>query len=130
METGHSLFHFNLDCVVDYILCYEKKSDKYLALICQEPYKLVINISKEPLSFNHYTFKYNNTKPEDDASGLDVGGQHSVFCRCSQLLLTALGFSKPAPPMQHRPSALVLRTQQIVNFFHGVECFDWHFNKH
>ena len=60
METGHSLFHFNLDCVVDYILKKKKKSDKYLALICQEPYKLVINISKEPLSFNHYTFKYNN----------------------------------------------------------------------
>ena len=60
METGHSLYHFNLDCIVDNILYYEKKKEKYLAFVCQEPYKLVINISKEPLSFNHYTFKYNN----------------------------------------------------------------------
>lgn len=60
MENGHSLYHFNLDCLVNFIIPYKKKNEQYIAFICQEPFELVINISKEPLTFNHYTFKYNN----------------------------------------------------------------------
>ena len=60
MENGHSLYHFNLDCVITKIELIEKKTGKNLIFFCDEPYKLIIDISKEPISFNHYTFKYND----------------------------------------------------------------------
>ena len=60
MENGHSIYHFNLDSVIDYIIYFEKKKDKFIGMISQEPYKLIINISKDPITYNHFTFKYNN----------------------------------------------------------------------
>lgn len=60
MENGHSLYHFNLDSVIDYIIYFEKKKDKFIGMISQEPYKLIINISKDPITYNHFTFRYNN----------------------------------------------------------------------
>ena len=62
MENGHSMYHFNLDCIITKIELVEKKTGKNLVFLCDEPYKLVIDISKEPISFNHYTFKYNDGK--------------------------------------------------------------------
>ena len=80
MENGNSLYHFNLDCVINYIFYFEKKKDKYIGMICQEPYKLVINITKEPLSFNHFTFKYNNITQvlHSDQGGFYLLGKTSV----------------------------------------------------
>ena len=62
MENGHSMYHFNLDCIITKIESVEKKTGKNLVFLCDEPYKLMIDISKEPISFNHYTFKYNDGK--------------------------------------------------------------------
>lgn len=59
IETGHSLYHFNLDCVVSQIIFINETKRQQLIFLCQEPYKLVIDIAQEPFSFNHYTFKYN-----------------------------------------------------------------------
>ena len=56
MENGHSMYHFNLDCIITKIESVEKKTGKNLIFLCDEPYKLVIDISKEPISFNYYTF--------------------------------------------------------------------------
>ena len=60
IATGYSLFHFNLDCIVNKILIIEKKTNTNLIFLCEEPYKLNIDITNEPFSFNHYTFRYNN----------------------------------------------------------------------
>ena len=50
-------------------------------MICQEPYKLVINITKEPLSFNHFTFKYNNINQvlPSEQGGFYLLGKSSVI---------------------------------------------------
>ena len=61
MTNGFSLYHFNLDCVVNKITLVEKKNTQNLILLSEDPYKLIIDITKEPFSFNHYSFKYNNS---------------------------------------------------------------------
>ena len=61
MNNGFSLYHFNLDCIVNKIILVEKKNVKNLILFSEDPYKLIIDITKEPFSFNHYSFKYNNS---------------------------------------------------------------------
>ena len=58
--SGYSLYHFNLDCIINNILIIEKKTNINLIFLCEEPYKLNIDITNEPFSFNHYTFRYNN----------------------------------------------------------------------
>ena len=60
ITTGYSLFHFNLDCIINNILIIENKTNTNLIFLCEEPYKLNIDITNEPFSFNHYTFRYNN----------------------------------------------------------------------
>jgi hypothetical protein len=61
MNNGFSLYHFNLDCIVNKIILVEKKNVQNLILFSEDPYKLIIDITKEPFSFNHYSFKYNNS---------------------------------------------------------------------
>ena len=61
MNNGFSLYHFNLDCIVNKIILVEKKNIQNLILFSEDPYKLIIDITKEPFSFNHYSFKYNNS---------------------------------------------------------------------
>jgi WD40 repeat protein len=61
MKNGFSLYHFNLDCVVTKITLVERRNVKDLILLSEDPYKLIIDISKEPFSFNHYSFKYNES---------------------------------------------------------------------
>ena len=61
MNNGFSLYHFNLDCIINKIILYEKKNVQNLILFSEDPYKLIIDITKEPFSFNHYTFKFNNS---------------------------------------------------------------------
>ena len=61
MTNGFSLYHFNLDCIVNKIILIEKKNVENLILLTEDPYKLIIDITKEPFSFNHYSFKYNNS---------------------------------------------------------------------
>ena len=61
MTNGFSLYHFNLDCIINKITLIEKKNSQNLILLSEDPYKLVIDITKEPFSFNHYSFKYNNS---------------------------------------------------------------------
>ena len=61
MTNGFSLYHFNLDCIVNKITLIEKKNSQNLILLSEDPYKLIIDITKEPFSFNHYSFKYNNS---------------------------------------------------------------------
>ena len=56
------MFNINLNCIITKIELVEKKTGKNLIFLYDEPYKLVIDISKEPISFNHYTFKYNDNK--------------------------------------------------------------------
>ena len=61
MTNGFSLYHFNLDCVVNKITLIEKRNSQNLILLSEDPYKLIIDITKEPFSFNHYSFKYNDS---------------------------------------------------------------------
>ena len=61
MTNGFSLYHFNLDCIVNKITLIEKKTSQNLILLSEDPYKLIIDITKEPFSFNHYSFKYSNS---------------------------------------------------------------------
>ena len=61
MNNGFSLYHFNLDCIVNKITLIEKKNTQNLILLSEDPYKLIIDITKEPFSFNHYSFKYNDS---------------------------------------------------------------------
>lgn len=61
MTNGFSLYHFNLDCIVNKITLLDKKTSQNLILLSEDPYKLIIDITKEPFSFNHYSFKYNNS---------------------------------------------------------------------
>ena len=39
----------------------KKKNTQNLILLSEDPYKLIIDITKEPFSFNHYSFKYNES---------------------------------------------------------------------
>ena len=48
--------YYNLNCIITKIELFEKKTGKNLIFLYDEPYKLVIDISKEPISFNYYTF--------------------------------------------------------------------------
>ena len=61
MTNGFSLYHFNLDCIINKITLIEKKNLQNLILLSEDPFKLIIDITKEPFSFNHYSFKYNNS---------------------------------------------------------------------
>ena len=81
MENGHSLYHFNLDSAIDYIIYFEKKKDKFIGMISQEPYKLIINISKDPITYNHFTFKYNNISQilKSESGGFYLLGKSSII---------------------------------------------------
>ena len=80
MNNGFSLYHFNLDCVVNKITLIEKKSAKNLILLTEDPYKLIIDITKEPFSFNHYSFKYNNSlQLEKINNGYYLLGKREVY---------------------------------------------------
>ena len=80
MANGFSLYHFNLDCIVNKITLIEKKSTQNLILLSEDPYKLVIDITKEPFSFNHYSFKYNNSlQLEKINNGFYLLGPRSVY---------------------------------------------------
>ena len=80
MNNGFSLYHFNLDCIINKIILMEKKNDQKLILFSDDPYKLIIDITKEPFSFNHYSFKYNNASHiEKMNTGYYLLGQRSVY---------------------------------------------------
>ena len=80
MTNGFSLYHFNLDCMINKIILMEKKNVQNLILFSDEPYKLIIDITKEPFSFNHYSFKYNNVSHiEKMHNGYYLLGQRSVY---------------------------------------------------
>jgi len=80
MNNGFSLYHFNLDCIVNKMTLIEKKNSKNLILLTEDPYKLIIDISKEPFSFNHYSFKYNNAiQLEKINNGYYLLGKRQVY---------------------------------------------------
>ena len=80
MTNGFSLYHFNLDCIINNITLLEKKNSQNLILLSEDPYKLIIDITKEPFSFNHYSFKYNNSiQLEKVASGYYLLGPRVVY---------------------------------------------------
>ena len=80
MTNGFSLYHFNLDCMINKIILTEKKKEQNLILFSDDPYKLIIDITKEPFSFNHYSFKYNNVSHiEKMNNGYYLLGQRSVY---------------------------------------------------
>ena len=80
MTNGFSLYHFNLDCIVNKIILYEKKNVQNLILLSEDPYKLIIDITKEPFSFNHYSFKYNNSlQIEKMNTGFYLLGPRQVY---------------------------------------------------
>ena len=80
MNNGFSLYHFNLDCIVNKMTLIEKKNSKNLILLTQEPYKVIIDISKEPFSSNHYSFKYNNSlQLEKINNGYYLLGKREVY---------------------------------------------------
>ena len=80
MTNGFSLYHFNLDCMINKIILMEKKKEQNLILFSDDPYKLIIDITKEPFSFNHYSFKYNNVSHiEKMNNGYYLLGQRSVY---------------------------------------------------
>ena len=80
MTNGFSLYHFNLDCIVNKIILTEKKNVQNLILLSEDPYKLIIDITKEPFSFNHYSFKYNNTSQlEKINNGYYLLGPRQVY---------------------------------------------------
>ena len=80
MNNGFSLYHFNLDCVVNKMTLIEKKNSKNLILLTEDPYKLIIDISKEPFSFNHYSFKYNNSlQLEKINNGYYLLGKREIY---------------------------------------------------
>ena len=80
MTNGFSLYHFNLDCMINKIILMEKKKEQNLVLFSDDPYKLIIDITKEPFSFNHYSFKYNNVSHiEKINNGYYLLGQRSVY---------------------------------------------------
>ena len=80
MSNGFSLYHFNLDCIVNKITLLEKKNSQNLILLSEDPYKLIIDITKEPFSFNHYSFKYNNSiQLEKISNGYYLLGPRVVY---------------------------------------------------
>ena len=80
MTNGFSLYHFNIDCMINKIILMEKKKEQNLILFSDDPYKLIIDITKEPFSFNHYSFKYNNVSHiEKMNNGYYLLGQRSVY---------------------------------------------------
>ena len=80
MTNGFSLYHFNLDCIVNKIVLSEKRNVQNLILFSEDPYKLIIDITKEPFSFNHYSFKYNNcSQIEKINNGYYLLGPRSVY---------------------------------------------------
>ena len=80
MTNGFSLYHFNLDCMINKIILMEKKKEQNLILFSDDPYKLIIDITKEPFSFNHYSFKYNNVSHiEKMNNGYYLLSQRSVY---------------------------------------------------
>lgn len=80
MTNGYSLYHFNLDCVVNKITLVERRSSQSLILLSEDPYKLIIDITKEPFSFNHYSFKYNNSLQLEEAkNGYYLLGPKMVY---------------------------------------------------
>ena len=80
MTNGFSLYHFNLDCIVNKITLIEKKNSQNLILLSEDPYKLIIDITKEPFSFNHYSFKYNNSNQlEKISNGYYLLGPKIVY---------------------------------------------------
>ena len=80
MTNGFSLYHFNLDCIVNKIVLSEKRNVQNLILFSEDPYKLIIDITKEPFSFNHYSFKYNNClQIEKINNGYYLLGPRSVY---------------------------------------------------
>ena len=80
MTNGFSLYHFNLDCMINKIILMEKKKEQNLVLFSDDPYKLIIDITKEPFSFNHYSFKYNNVSHiEKMNNGYYLLSQRSVY---------------------------------------------------
>ena len=80
MNNGFSLYHFNLDCIVNKIILSEKKNVQNLILLSEDPYKLIIDITKEPFSFNHYSFKYNNSlQVEKMINGYYLLGPRMVY---------------------------------------------------
>ena len=80
MTNGFSLYHFNLDCMINKIILMETKKEQNLILFSDDPYKLIIDITKEPFSFNHYSFKYNNVSHiEKMNNGYYLLGERSVY---------------------------------------------------
>ena len=86
MTNGFSLYHFNLDCIVNKIILQEKKNVQNLILFSEDPYKLIIDITKEPFSFNHYSFKFNNSlQLEKINNGYYLLGPRMVYLLDSNL---------------------------------------------
>ena len=80
MNNGFSLYHFNLDCIINKIIFLEKKNSQNLILLSEDPYKLTIDITKEPFSFNHYSFKFNNSlQLEKIKNGYYLLGHRAVY---------------------------------------------------
>ena len=63
-ETGHLKYYFKLDFIVNKILYQNLSKNKnssiiILNLLSNEPVKVSIDLSKNPITFNNYYFKYN-----------------------------------------------------------------------
>ena len=58
METGKALFDYSFDCIFKEITYVENKSNKLLILLSDEPYKLIMDMNKEPYNFNNFSFLF------------------------------------------------------------------------
>ena len=64
-NTGHLKFYFKLDFIINRILYQNISRNKndpkiILTLLSNDPVKLIINLSANPISFNNYYFNHNN----------------------------------------------------------------------
>ena len=64
-NTGHLKYYFKLDFIVNRILFQnisknKNESNIVLTLLSNDPVKVLINLSKNPITFNNYSFKHND----------------------------------------------------------------------
>ena len=59
MTNGHLKYYFKLDFVVNKIFYIENKNKKNIVLLSDEPYKVVIDVTTDPFTFNQHAFEYN-----------------------------------------------------------------------
>ena len=64
-ETGHLKYFFKLDFIINRILFQNISKNKndskiVLTLLSNDPVKIIINLSNNPITFNNFFFKHNN----------------------------------------------------------------------